>query len=216
MTNQGRDLSIASAELRARRGARLTRLGSVAAAALVAALAASRAEAQGAPAQEGFVPLAQVKHVASVEQLANGTLRVTLDNGKQIVLPADQVAVTPDGIFISPEAVAEICAGAAGGGLSTGAILGGLGGLGIGVGGLALGLGGDDSSPPSPPQPNAAPTIDSSAAVSVAENQTGTGLSVHRRRRRVALHHQHIDRGAFVHHAPQFRGPDRQQQQQCL
>ena len=128
------------------------------------------------------VPLSSISDVASVEELADGGLRVTLANGRvvAVAVAADQVTRTAEGILISEAALAEIEAAAgltaATGGFPLAAVAGAVA---LGAGGLAIAAGGGDDDGGTPAAPaNRAPAFTSVAAAAMSENTTATGLSV--------------------------------------
>ena len=91
-----------------------------------------------AAAQDGMTDLAMVDGVAGIELLADGSVRVTLDNGSTVVIPQESVTVGADGaILVSTSAMDSLTAIIASAGAS-GAALGGsfaLAGLGLAAGG---------------------------------------------------------------------------------
>ncbi|WP_407495986.1 Ig-like domain-containing protein [Pseudooceanicola sp. MF1-13] len=90
-----------------------------------------------AMAQSGPVSASSIEGVTNVAVNADGTVTLTMADGQQMVLQAQNVTITPDGTVLVSQATAEAVAEAAGLGGATG---GGL--AGAGMGGAAAGLGG--------------------------------------------------------------------------
>jgi hypothetical protein len=91
-----------------------------------------------AAAQEGMTDLSTVDGVADVELRADGSVKVTLDNGSTVVLPQQSVSVGADGtILISASAMDSLTAIIAYAGVDVGVVGGGLA-----VAGLGLAMGG--------------------------------------------------------------------------
>jgi len=90
-----------------------------------------------AMAQAGQISASSIEGVTNVAVNADGTVTLTMADGQQMVLQAQNVTITPDGTVLVSEATAQAVAEASGLGGATG---GGL--AGAGMGGAAAGLGG--------------------------------------------------------------------------
>ena len=93
-----------------------------------------------AAAQDGMTDLAAVEGIADVELRADGSVRVTLDNGSTVVIPQESVTIGADGsIMVSASAMDSLTSITASAGAGAGvATLGGsfaLAGLGLAAGG---------------------------------------------------------------------------------
>lgn len=86
--------------------------------------------------QEGTVALSKVASVRSFEILEDGTVRVTLSNGRSVLLKADDVVVVGEEIMVSVQAAEELAAlGVSESGVGAIAGLGGLAALAAAAGG---------------------------------------------------------------------------------
>jgi serralysin len=147
-----------------------------------AAIMAGGAQAQsgegGVP--DGYSAAAELPNVSEIERLADGSVRITLTDGRTLVFEAADVAIVDGYVYLADPAIAAAdfavagaAAGAGGGGAALG-LLGGAALLGAAAGG---GGGGGGSSPPPPttppPDPNEAPSFTSGSSASVPENTSG-------------------------------------------
>ncbi len=129
--------------------------------------------------------------VKSAKLLKNGDVLLKLNDGRTLIVAAENVQVLDSGaIMIAEEAVAEIAqfslaaeaGGAAAGGMgSAGAILGGIGLAGAAAAGAGGGGGGGDDSPAVVPTPNPSPTpsyptLNLAGAQSTTLSSFGTGV----------------------------------------
>ena len=140
------------------------------------ALMSGQAQAQGDGVPDGFSAANDQPNVSSVERLADGGARITLENGRVLVFQAQDVAILDGYVYLADKAIAGadfgVVAAAAGGGGGGGAILGVLGGAGL-LGAAAGGGGGGTTTPPPTPQPNNAPVFSSGTTATVSENVSG-------------------------------------------
>ena len=151
-------------------------IGSVAGLAALVALSGKASASNSEPAdiaKGGLLNVADLPGVASSELRADGSVLLTFEDGSVRVLSAGEVIVENGVIYIDPDAIAEM---EFAGGLDPLIIALGL----IGAAGVAIVAtsGDDDGDDFIPPVGNSAPIITSADTVSVAENETATGLSV--------------------------------------
>ena len=144
---------------------------------IAAALIASKAQAQTSQRDTSEqVALNSIDGVADVEQMADGSVKVTLDNGETITLPADQVSIVDGEVFVSDATLQAAGLDEAGSFFSSDlftptnlAIAGGVAAAAIGIG-VGVSGGGDNNDAPAPV--NTAPQFTSSSSVNFAENST--------------------------------------------
>ena len=100
-----------------------------------------------AQAGRDLVSVSDIDGVASSRVLENGALELTLENGRIVTIPAENVVVQNGGVFVSEDALAA--AGLASDGALPSGLTAGLIGLGaVGVGAATMGGGSDVPSAP--------------------------------------------------------------------
>ena len=142
------------------------------------ALMSGQAQAQGGGVPDGYSAATDQPNVSSVERLADGGARITLEDGRVLTFEASEVAIVDGYVYLADSAIAGADFGAvaaAGGGGGTGAILGVVGGAGLlGAAAGGGGGGGGGGTTPPPPAPNNPPSFTSETSATVSENVTGT------------------------------------------
>ncbi|MCC5985226.1 MAG: hypothetical protein JJU42_12765 [Rhodobacteraceae bacterium] len=101
---------------------------------------------------EGFVNVNEIRGIQSIQQLPDGTLRLILNNGQQVIIQDADVIVTADGDILISQAAADMVA------TLVGVDAGVIGGTEIIAAGAAAGLlaaaaGGGSGAEPEPPVP---------------------------------------------------------------
>lgn len=143
--------------------------------ALMASTARAQTAENGVP--EGFQVASDLPNVVDVRTMSDGSLRLTLSDGRVLAFEAADVAVIDGQVYLAQSAIEGVdfaVASAAGGG-GAGLALGVLGGgalLGAAAGGGGGG-GGGTPTPPTPPTPNNAPAFTSATTASGTENISG-------------------------------------------
>lgn len=142
------------------------------------ALMSGQAQAQGGGVPDGYSAATDQPNVSSVERLADGGARITLEDGRVLTFEASEVAIVDGYVYLADSAIAGADFGAAaaagGGGGGAGAILGVVGGAGLLGAAAGGGGGGGGGTTPPPPAPNNPPSFTSDTSATVTENVTGT------------------------------------------
>lgn len=114
--------------------------------------------------EDGFQAVDGMANIQTARVMANGDAYLTLTNGQTVMVGAANVLVAENGAVMIADAAAQqifdlgqtaaVAGGGGGGGAGVGAVLGGVGALGVAAGGAGGGGGGGTPAAPPPPTVN--------------------------------------------------------------